>query len=251
LLVILLLVGWAAAGSAVAQQPTSEVAPVKINYFARYVVGGGWITWFILLPMSVAMVALVIAYGLTIRRAVLLPESVRERIAQACEQRQYRAVAEFVAHEPSMLAQVVRAGLAEAVQGQWAIQRAIDEATEQESTRLMRRVEWLNVIGNIAPMVGLFGTVTGMIQAFYQLVEISRAGGVTNAAQLADAISLALVTTFWGLAIAIPALAAVAIFRNRIDAAAADCWLAAQEVVGGIARSAARSAAKPAAASPA
>ena len=98
----------------------------------------------------------------------------------------------------------------------------------------MRRIEWLNLIGNISPMIGLFGTVTGMIQAFYELVEISAAGGVTNAAQLADAISLALVTTFWGLAIAIPALAAFAILRNRIDALAADCWLVADQLLEGV-----------------
>ena len=94
-------------------------------------------------------------------------------------------------------------------------------------------------------MIGLFGTVTGMIQAFYELVEISAAGGVSNAAQLADSISLALVTTFWGLAIAIPALAAFAILRNRIDALAADCWLAAAQVVEAIANSSGRASPAP------
>jgi len=206
----------------------------QVSYFTRFIVGGGWITWFILLPLSVATVALLIVYGLAIRRGTLLPESVRQQMEDFVRARQYRALAEFVAAQPSMIAQVVRAGLAEAAQGQPNVQRALDEATELQSSRHLRRIEWLHLIGNISPMIGLFGTVTGMIQAFYELVEISAAGGVTNAAQLADAISLALVTTFWGLAIAIPALAAFAILRNRVDALAADCWLVADQLLEGV-----------------
>ncbi len=235
----------ALAGVAVAAEGAGGEASERVSYFARFVIGGGWITWLILLPLSVAMVALVIVYSLTVRRSRLLPESVRDKLAQLCEQRQYRGLTDFAAGDASMFAQIVLAGVAEVPHGQTAAQRALDEATEQQSSRLLRKIEWLNLIGNISPMIGLFGTVTGMIQAFYELVEISAAGGVSNAAQLADSISLALVTTFWGLAIAIPALAAFAILRNRIDALAADCWLAAAQVVEAIANSSGRASPAP------
>jgi len=228
------------AGIAVAAEAAGGGGSERVSYFARFVIGGGWITWLILLPLSVAMMALVIVYSLTVRRGRLLPEAVRDKLERLCEQRQYGGLAEFAAGDASMFAQIVVAGIAEVPHGQAAVQRALDEATEQQSNRLLRRLEWLNLIGNISPMIGLFGTVTGMIQAFYELVEISAAGGVSNAAQLADSISLALVTTFWGLAIAIPALAAFAIFRNRVDALAADCWLAAAQVVEAIANSSGR-----------
>jgi len=234
------LLATALAGVAVAAEGAGGEASERVSYFARFVIGGGWITWLVLLPLSVAMVALVIVYSLTVRRSRLLPEAVRDKLEQLCEQRQYRGLADFAAGDASMLAQIVLAGVAEVPHGQTAAQRALDEATEQQSSRLLRQIEWLNLIGNISPMIGLFGTVTGMIQAFYELVEISAAGGVSNAAQLADSISLALVTTFWGLAIAIPALAAFAILRNRIDALAADCWLAAAQVVEAIANSSGR-----------
>lgn len=227
----------AQASTLLAADGSAGAGSVQVSYFTRFIVGGGWITWFILLPLSVATMALLIVYALTVRRAALLPESVRQHMADLARARQYRALAEFVAAQPSMIAQVVRAGLTEAVQGQPNVQRALDEATELQSSRYLRRIEWLNLIGNISPMIGLFGTVTGMIQAFYELVEISAAGGVTNAAQLADAISLALVTTFWGLAIAIPALAAFAILRNRVDALAADCWLVADRLLEGVGKS--------------
>ena len=225
---------FAQASPLLAAEGSAGTSGAQVSYFTRFIVGGGWITWFILLPLSVATVALLIVYGLTIRRGTLLPEPVRQRMEELARARQYRALADFVGAQSSMVGQVVRAGLAEAAGGQSTVQRALDEATELQSSRHLRRIEWLNLIGNISPMIGLFGTVTGMIQAFYELVEISAAGGVTNAAQLADAISLALVTTFWGLAIAIPALAAFAILRNRVDALAADCWLVADQLLEGV-----------------
>ncbi len=86
--------------------------------------------------------------------------------------------------------------------------------------RLLRRIEYLNVIGNVSPMIGLFGTVVGMIQAFARIY--SAAGGMPEADKLAGDIAVALVTTFWGLLIAIPALSAFALFRNRIDTYAAE-----------------------------
>jgi biopolymer transport protein ExbB len=241
----------AQASTLAAADGSAGAGGVQVSYFTRFIVGGGWITWFILLPLSVATLALLIVYGLTIRRGTLLPEPVRQRMEELARARQYRALAEFVGAQSSMVGQVVRAGLAEAVQGQSNVQRALDEATELQSSRHLRRIEWLNLIGNISPMIGLFGTVTGMIQAFYELVEISAAGGVTNAAQLADAISLALVTTFWGLAIAIPALAAFAILRNRVDALAADCWLVAEKLLEGVGKAGQTPSGSPAAGGPA
>jgi biopolymer transport protein ExbB len=213
------------------EEISGQQGAARVSYFARFVIGGGWITWFILLPLSVATLALVLVYALTVRRSRLLPESVRLRLDRLRDQRDYQRLRDYAANQPSMLGQIVSAGMGEIAYGQTAAQRALDEAAEQQSSRLLRRIEWLNLIGNISPMIGLFGTVTGMIQAFYELVEISAVGGAANAAQLADAISLALVTTFWGLAIAIPALAVFAILRNRIDALAADCWLVGAQLL--------------------
>ena len=83
-------------------------------------------------------------------------------------------------------------------------------------------------MGNIAPMVGLFGTVYGMIVAFQQLVD---AGGSPDPVDLAAGISTALVTTFWGLVVAIPALAAYAVVRNKIDAITAEGLVAAEQII--------------------
>src|SRR5439155_6392150 len=86
------------------------------------------------------------------------------------------------------------------------------------------RIEYLNVIGNIAPMVGLLGTVTGMLLAFKQVADTE---GSAGAAQLADGIYQALVTTVVGLIIAIPSLGAFALFRSRVDQLVAEAAYAA------------------------
>ena len=109
-----------------------------------------------------------------------------------------------------------------------AMERAVEESLEARSSGMLRKIEYLNVIGNISPMVGLFGTVYGMIGLF---ASIRQAGGMPDPARIADDISVALVTTFWGLLVAIPALSVFALFRNRIDVLTAECALAADRLL--------------------
>jgi biopolymer transport protein ExbB len=108
--------------------------------------------------------------------------------------------------------------------------RAAESAADELVVARLRRIEVLNVFGQVAPMIGLFGTVYGMIVAFF---TIARMGGTADPVALAGGIGTALVTTFWGLLIAIPALGSFAVVRNRIDAAGA---AAAREVERTIAR---------------
>jgi biopolymer transport protein ExbB len=100
----------------------------------------------------------------------------------------------------------------------------MEDATAEQAARLFRRIEYLSVIGNIAPMVGLLGTVTGMLLAFKQVADTE---GSAGAAQLAGGIYQALVTTVTGLIIAIPALGAFALFRSRVDQLVAEAAYAA------------------------
>jgi biopolymer transport protein ExbB len=103
----------------------------------------------------------------------------------------------------------------------------LEEATAEQAARQFRRIEYLSVIGNIAPMVGLLGTVTGMLMTFQQ-VAVSQ--GTAGAPQLAEGIYQALVTTVVGLIIAIPAIGAFSIYRNRLDQFVAEVAYTAQHV---------------------
>jgi biopolymer transport protein ExbB len=110
---------------------------------------------------------------------------------------------------------------------------AVEEAGEEETSALYRKTEVLGVIGAIAPMLGLLGTVQGMIMGFN---TIATTGGTARPEDLASSISLALVTTFEGLVVAIPTMVAYSFFRNRIDTLVAEAGKRVEQVLGPLGR---------------
>ncbi|MCP4590470.1 MAG: MotA/TolQ/ExbB proton channel family protein [bacterium] len=196
--------------------------------FDHFVGDGGPITWFILIPLSVATIALTVEHALSIRRSTLLPAEVEDRLAALLEKKQYAEALQLSGEDDSMLGRAVNAGLSEAANGYLEMERSLDEALDERAARLTRKIEYLNVIGNVSPMIGLFGTVYGMIKAFASIGDF---GGNLDPGQIADDISIALVTTFWGLLVAIPALTIFALFRNRIDLLTAECALVAERLL--------------------
>jgi biopolymer transport protein ExbB len=178
----------------------------------------------VLIGLSITALALAVDDLRIVRKSRIIPDGlsdeVRERVA-AGELVQARSVCN--AH-PSFLAAVVLHGLAETDGGWTDVEKAMEDATAEQAARLFRRIEYLSVIGNIAPMVGLLGTVTGMLLAFKQVADTE---GNAGAAQLADGIYQALVTTVAGLIIAIPSLGAFALFRSRVDQLVAEAAYAA------------------------
>ncbi|MEM1303471.1 MAG: MotA/TolQ/ExbB proton channel family protein [Planctomycetota bacterium] len=185
--------------------------------FFEIVLSGGAVGLAIVLllaGLSMAALALVVEHLLTIRRAVLSPPGLADGVAKRLGEADLKATAAACDLQPSFLANVVRAGIGETDSGWPAVEKAMEDAAAENAARLFRKIEYLSVIGNIAPMVGLLGTVVGMIFAFQ---EVANTQGAARAAELASGIYQALVTTVGGLIVAIPSLAAFAIFRNRVD----------------------------------
>jgi len=200
---------------------------LAVNYFEVIVLGGGTIGY-ILWALSIVTLAFIVQYFVTIRRTNILPTPMREQISALFETKSYREAIELTANEPSFLSYVVHAALAEAPHGYPAMERAMEEAAEERTTKLLRKIEWLNLFGNVSPMLGLMGTVWGMIMAFFQIVE---KGGTPEPKELANAIGIALVTTLLGLAVAIPALSVYAFMRNRIDELTSEAMVASQDLI--------------------
>lgn len=188
---------------------------------------GALMIWVILL-MSMVSISLIILFSLKFRRSMLVPETTRVEIEALIAEKKYRDAIDYAANDPSYLGRLTRSALSEASNGYGAMERAIEEAGDAETTKYLRPVEYLNVLGNIGPMMGLFGTVYGMIVAFQSLVA---AGGKPDPADLAGGIATALVTTFWGLVVAIPALSAYAIIRNKIDALTTEGMVIAEDMI--------------------
>jgi biopolymer transport protein ExbB len=192
-----------------------------VSIFQHFVGSGGWITWFVLIPLSLVTIALSIRYLITIRRGAQAPTALARALVAAARQGQVRGILEITRDDNTMLAQAAHAGMSQIRGGRETARAAIDEAVEEYATRLLRRIEYLNVIGNVSPMIGLLGTVLGMINAFSRI--FAAGGGMPEASKLAGDIAVALVTTFWGILIAIPALTVFALLRNRVDAFTAEC----------------------------
>jgi biopolymer transport protein ExbB len=183
---------------------------------------GSAMIW-VLIAMSVTSIALIVLFLNGNRtRDMLPPGAVEEARALVAEGRWPEALESC--RRGGDFGRVLAAALAAAPAGHDAMTRAAEQASDEVVVARLRRIEPLNTMGQVAPMIGLFGTVYGMIVAF---MTIAQMGGTADPVALAGGIGTALVTTFWGLLIAIPALTTFAVVRNRIDAAGA---LAAREV---------------------
>ncbi len=199
----------------------------------------GAIMIFILLALSMTAAYLIFDHLMTIRQKDLMPPDLAEQVREALIAGDQNAARQACNARPSFLSFVLMHGIAELEFGWNAVEKSLEDALAEQSARLFRKIEYLSVIGNIAPMVGLLGTVIGMIMAFQ---EVASTQGMASAPQLAQGIYQALITTVGGLIVAIPAIGAFAIFRNRIDQFVAEAAFSAQNVFAPLRRKAKRKA---------
>ena len=185
---------------------------------------GTAIIW-LLLALSALCIGLIISIAMDSKRENILPEPT---LSAALEKADYDSGLRAVSDDESFFARVLHAALLDAKSGFGSMIRGLDQTAEELTIKRLRRVEPLNVIGGVAPMIGLFGTVYGMILAFREIVA---SGGTPNPVGLAAGIGTALTTTFWGLVVAIPALAGYALLRNKIDALTVEATREAEELI--------------------
>jgi biopolymer transport protein ExbB len=117
--------------------------------------------------------------------------------------------------EPGPMANILMAGFSNVEEGFDVIQEVINAVADLESERLLQKVTYLSVVSNLAPMLGLLGTVQGMIWAFATLATMQ--AGAAQQAMLAVNIAQALYTTAAGLLVAVPAVAFYYFYRNRAN----------------------------------
>ena len=207
-------------------QPNARAKKPPLTFFQIVFSGGplGIANMLVLIGLSLTAAYLVFDNLMLIRKPNLIPAGLSDDVRRLVSSGHVAEALAASKEQPSFLSFVLLHGLAE-IEGGWSeIEKAMEDATAEQAARLFRRIEYLSVIGNIAPMVGLLGTVTGMLLAFKQVADTE---GNAGAAQLADGIYQALVTTVVGLIIAIPALGAFALFRSRVDQLVAEAAYAA------------------------
>jgi len=212
-----------------AQDPATPVDVAPKGFFQILFSGGvpGIVIIVLLILLSVYSAYLIVDHFLTIRRTDLMPEGLADMVRQCLITSDIRGAQQACKENPSFLSFVLMHGIAELEFGWNAVEKSVEDALAEQSARLFRKIEYLSVIGNIAPMIGLLGTVIGMIIAFQNVASTQ---GTASAPQLAEGIYQALVTTVGGLIVAIPSIGAFAVFRNRIDQFVAEAAYITQHV---------------------
>lgn len=189
---------------------------------------GSAVIW-LLLVLSMGSLGLIGQLAAANRREMIMPAESFATLREQLRAGQYREAISEAERDGSFFAQVLAASLREAAHGWEAMIHALDQRTDELVADRQRRIEILNVLGQVSPMIGLFGTVYGMILAFQSIVS---AGGAADPVMLAGGIGTALTTTFWGLVVAIPALTGYAVVRAQMDARTAEAVLAVEELIG-------------------
>jgi len=192
---------------------------------------GTLIIW-ILIAASAASIALIVLRHRENRRSLIHDPEAAEECATLLAEGELARAEKRASQSPTDLGAMLAAAIADRRASGEAdpdsALRTLDQVAEALAARRLRRIEPLNIIGAVAPMLGLFGTVYGMILAFREIVA---AGGAPDPVGLAAGIGTALTTTFWGLIVAIPALIGFGVLRNAVDAHSADAEQAAERAL--------------------
>ncbi|HET9701278.1 MAG TPA: MotA/TolQ/ExbB proton channel family protein [Burkholderiales bacterium] len=185
----------------------------------------GWPIWFIIVASVVAL-AIIGERLWTLRHSVVVPRDLLPAVVQ--EYRQKGVTPEMITRvaESSVLGQILAAGLRSEASSREVMKDAIEESGRAAAKELERFLTSLGTIATAAPLLGLFGTVIGMIEIFG-----SQAPTGTNPAQLAHGISVALYNTAFGILVAIPALIFYRYFRAKVDAMIVEMELQALKLV--------------------
>ena len=214
--------------------PAAAPADGGSGSLLKFITGGG-IIGYIIVVLSVVAVAFVVIHFVQIRRNALVPAERVKGVRELVERGDLEGAlgyATLPANDCYYL-RVIAAGLKRFLRspfGAFEIKSAMEEAGAEETARLYRAMDVIATIGSVAPLLGLLGTVQGMIGAF-DTVASGAANNANYYGALAENIAIALITTFQGLVVAIPCVSIYGYLRNRVDALAGECASNAEEIV--------------------
>jgi biopolymer transport protein ExbB len=191
----------------------TDVAVTQQSFLLWYIESCSWQFALIFLLVSIVFVTLTIMNWLAISRNAIVPPEMIEQFHAKWESKEHQEAYDIAKDSESVLGKILAVGLMKMSTDVATVEQTMNDTAEEEVLRLEHRLSYLGTIASVAPMLGLLGTVFGMVKAFG---VIARSGGTPQATELAYGISQALVTTQIGLLIAIPALVLFEIFKNRL-----------------------------------
>ncbi len=204
---------------------------VSYSFFHVYIYGGGGVGFLFLLPieiLSIATVAAIIEHFVTLQRDKLVPPQLIVELETLIEERKYDQAISLCQASRNYLTNIVAAAIARLADGYDGMRAAALSTCDEENLKLVHKISWLSLFGNLGPMMGLFGTVVGMVMAFTQIAQEI---GTPTPQDLAQGIFTALVTTVWGLLVSMPALGFFYVFKMRVQRLSIELGNVALEIV--------------------
>ena len=198
-----------------------------VGDLVKLVLGNIDFVFIVILLLSVTGLTLIIQGFIKNRASVFLPEESTNHIRELISQKKFKELIEFTEADPSFASKALNPALKRAPSFS-SMKEAMETSIGEQTAEQFRRIEYLNIIGNLGPLLGLLGTVLGMMEAFDAM---NKAGGNASPAQLAGGISKALAHTFLGLFLAVPCLAAFGVLRTIVDRLTVRGALVAEELL--------------------
>lgn len=214
------------AQAASAATPDTAAEPSKLSVVSNLVINEADTITFIIGALSVTSLTFIIRGFLQARAENYMPLESVERIRSMIVNRQHQELLDFTENDPSFISKTLNPALKRAPNYS-SMREAMENAIGEETAESFRKIEILNIIGNLGPLLGLAGTVVGMMVAF----EAMRRSGTADASKLAGGIATALAHTFAGLFLAIPTLACFGILRTMVDRLTTRAALASEELL--------------------
>lgn len=211
----LALATWHSAHAQDESASDSEVAVEKKparNLFTHIIRSAGIVFGPLLLATSIGLVALIVLLAMDLRMSTAIPTGFVEEFADIVNKRRLQDAFELAKNDSSFLGRVLTAGMGRLKYGLEDAREVSLNTVESIKATKEQLITYLATIGTLGPLIGLVGTVYGMILSFMELSY----GGTPRVDKLADGISHALVVTLLGVAISVPAIFFHAFFRNRL-----------------------------------
>lgn len=196
----------------------------------------------VIFGLSVYFVAMTSRLFLELRPAVAMPPDLMQDIQQKMEKRDYKGIYSSIKERDCLFTKVTAAGMAELSSGLDEARDSMERVADVQVVEMEKKISMLAVLGTLGPMIGLLGTLQGMIKSFS---VIAMSDTQLKASEVAEGISEALLLTFEGVALSVPAIYLFAVFKNRVMAITANTMLHADDFMKKLAQ-AAKSAKAPA-----
>jgi biopolymer transport protein ExbB len=207
--------------------PAAKPEKAQRGLFAHILHSVGWFFGFVLLSVSIALVALIVLLSMELRLSASIPPGFVEEFTETVNKRRFKEAYEMAKEDGSFVGRVLTTGMSRLQYGIEDAREAAYNMVESIKAGKEQLVTYLATIGTLGPMLGLVGTVWGMILAFMELASSDK----VNAQSLAGAISHALVVTLLGIGLAVPAIFCHAFFRNRLIKLAHDTGNVADDLL--------------------